>query len=83
MTQNADSVSPNAEMVGRCDSVCLMLDDRWGSLSNRCELPEGHGGEHHASLNACIPVAGMVWSDPLPSNDGSAIQIDRSGADNG
>lgn len=46
-----------------CDAEILVKDDRWGGVTNACDREFNHGGEHSTALNACEPVARMVWSD--------------------
>jgi hypothetical protein len=48
---------------GRCESVTLMLDDRFGAIREQCELSEGHKGEHSVAMTACMPLAHLRWPD--------------------
>lgn len=47
----------------RCSAVLVILDDRWGSFRDECELDEGHEGEHSIAYTATVPPAHMRWSD--------------------
>jgi hypothetical protein len=54
MEMEGDAVS---ESVGQCPSNVLIKDDRWGGFLDRCDLAEGHSGEHRSAQNACEPKA--------------------------
>jgi len=48
----------------RCPSQCVMDDERF-PITQRCELPIGHGGLHQHVMNACEPLAWLIWREAV------------------
>lgn len=48
-------------MNDQCPAQVLMHDDRWGGITNQCELDLGHDFAHQVSMTACEPIAYLHW----------------------
>lgn len=44
----------------RCPATVLQKDMRF-SIRSQCECAEGHDGHHYVTMDACEPVASLVW----------------------
>jgi len=51
----------------RCAETVTIGDERWGSFVSRCELAEGHDGDHRSERTACDPPAYLAWPSITPT----------------
>lgn len=50
----------------RCDAEIMLMDDRWGAFTDRCEGEQDHGSDHFTTMGATMPLGRLVWPSDCP-----------------
>lgn len=60
----------------RCEAEIMLMDDRWGAFTDRCEGELGHTDDHFTVMGATMPLGRLVWP-----NDGYCLSARMDGPD--